>query len=148
MITPSVLILASSSLSMTTSQRLSRSIDRVREVSEKLKQLNSGEITETHFTDLKQFLVQALVLAARRSHYLQQTMTSLYFAICIFVTIIIAIGVMEVMGLKHAWILLSLGFCGVILLLIACIMLLLETRLAVVSVKKEMAYILSHHLER
>lgn len=145
MITPSVLIVASGSLSLTTSQRLSRSIDRVRQVSEQLKELNT-EAGDENQQEYRNFLVAELLLASRRCRFMQQAMTSLYLTLGILVATIIVIGVMEVLQLNFAWILLLLGFSGVLLLFHACIMLIMESRLALASVNQEMDYTLAHHL--
>ena len=148
MITPAVLILATGSLSLTTSNRLSRSIDRVRKVSEKINQLNDPETKESPeiLKIERDFLTSQLLMATRRSRLMQRAMTSLYLALSIFVGTIIAIGIFELLGLSFAWVLLILGFSGMVLVLYACMQLILETRLATHAVNKEMDHTLLRYL--
>src|SRR5688572_22424954 len=145
MITPAILIMATGSLSLTTSNRLSRSIDRVRKVSEKISQLNATETTETIKTE-KEFLTSQLLMATRRSRLMQRAMTSLYLSLSIFVGTIIAIGIFELLGLGFAWVLLVLGFSGMALVFYACMQLILETRLATHAVNKEMDHTLARYI--
>ena len=145
MITPAVLILATGSLSLTTSNRLSRSIDRVRKVSEKIGQLNETETAEDQQKE-KIFLTQQLLFATRRSRLMQRAMTSLYLSLSIFVATIIAIGIFELLGLGFAGVLLFLGFSGVSLVFYACMQLILETRLAIHAVNMEMDHTLAKHI--
>ncbi|HSI90516.1 MAG TPA: DUF2721 domain-containing protein [Adhaeribacter sp.] len=146
MITPAVLILASGSLSLTTSQRLSRSIDRVRKMSEKLGELNAAEEMPEFKAIERAFLMQQLTIAARRSRLLQRAMTTIYIALTIFVAAILTIGALELFGLGAAWLLILLGFTGVALVFYACIMLILESRLALRSVNKEMDFTLTYYV--
>ena len=145
MITPAILIMATGSLSLTTSNRLSRSIDRVRKVSEKISQLNETETTETIKTE-KEFLTNQLLIATRRSRLMQRAMTSLYLSLAIFVATIIAIGIFELLGLGFAWVLLVLGFSGMSLVFYACMQLILETRLAMHAVNMEMDHTLARYI--
>ena len=146
MLTPAVLIMATSSLSMTTSQRLSRSIDRARKVSEQLSKLNDLDDTHEFKAIDKEFFTQQLLFATRRSRLMQRAMTCLYVALSIFVAIIIVIGLFEVMGLSFAWVLLLLGFSGVMLLLCSCTFLILESRLALHAVNKEMDHTVTRYI--
>ncbi len=142
MITPAVLIMATGSLSLTTSQRLSRSIDRVRKVSDYIGKLNEEETSPDRQEMIREFLLQQLLTATRRSRLMQRTMTCLYLALCTFVAVILVIGLFEVMGLRFAWLLLLLGFTGVSLLFYGCLLLMSESRMALQSVNKEMDHAL------
>ncbi len=138
MITPSVLIVACGSLSLTTSQRLNRSIDRSRKISLQLKDFRSG-ITAAPANE-PGMLNQQLMKATRRAMLMQRTMTLLYIAICLFIASSILIGLFEIMQWMRSWIIILVTMAGALALLAASILLILESRLALAAVDDEMNY--------
>lgn len=138
MITPAVLILASGQLILTTSQRLARTMDRIRKLSEMLE-----ELTENHSknTKKKQFLYMLLGRSARRAKKLQQSMSILYTALSLFVCTSVTIGLLDVFDVPLVWIPIALGLAGIGFMFYATILLITETRVAVGSVNREVAYL-------
>ena len=138
MFTPAVLVSACGSLILTTSQRLSRSLDRQREVGGLLRQQPTPPVPAEHA-----HLLAQLHFAARRARLLQQVMTLLHLALALFVGSIFTIGVFELFNSSHAWIIALLSVLGATLLLAASVLLIQEARLAVADVGEETRYFLT-----
>jgi hypothetical protein len=136
MITPAVLILACGSLSLTTSQRLSRSISRTRKISNDFREIHKGNLVMTD--DEKIMLHRQLINSASRAILLQRVMTMLYVSLSFFIATSLLIGIYEIMGWERQWILIFFPVIGAIALLAASILLIIETRVALDSVNEEM----------
>lgn len=143
MITPTVLILASGSLILTTSQRLGRVVERTRKIADKFKELAPLGLTDQAVLDERGSLFKQLGMATRRAKLLQRAMVSLYLTLSIFVFTSVAIGVLDVSELKLTWIPLMLGFSGAALLFYASLLLIAESRIALGAVNYEMDFALS-----
>jgi hypothetical protein len=144
MITPAVLILATGQLILTTSQRLARSIDRARKISQQFEELarkRDNQINE----EKRDLLYSLLYLAAKRSRILQQAISILYVALCVFVGTSVSIGLFEAFDILLLWVPVALGLTGASFLFYATILLIGETRIALSSVGKEMGYLLTHY---
>ncbi|HWW62636.1 MAG TPA: DUF2721 domain-containing protein, partial [Thermoanaerobaculia bacterium] len=107
MITPAVLILASGSLILTTSNRLTRVLDRVREMAKEVESL--GDSTDARADDKRTLLFAQLERATRRARLLQHAMTRLYLGLTMFVATSVGIGVIALVGAHLAWLPLILG---------------------------------------
>jgi hypothetical protein len=143
MITPAILIMASGSLILTTSQRLGRSMERVRKLADQLsKVLEKKELTPEELGE-KSFLLELILRATRRSRLLQRAMTSLYLTLSVFVATSIAIAVFEVLDLPYAWAITLLSLMGAGLLFYASVLLILESRIALQAVDREMDYVIN-----
>lgn len=143
MITPAVLIMATGSLILTTSQRLSRSIERVRRLSEQLRKLITHPADSDLFEDEHETVVELLKKAITRSRLLQHALTILYVTLGTFVATSITIGVLEFSGLKHTWALALLSILGAGLLFYASILLVIESQVALTAVNYEMNTVLN-----
>jgi hypothetical protein len=141
MVTPAVLILASSSLILATSNRLSRAIDRTRSIGERVADLAAEEADRTMLAEERALLSEQLGRTARRAKLLTRAMTRLYMALAIFIATSVSIGVVAVFGVPYAWIALGLGFIGAILLFWASVLLIRESRIALQAVYDEMEYV-------
>lgn len=141
MVTPAVLILASSSLVLATSNRLARAIDRTRIISERVADLAHADEERTMLAEERSLLFEQLERTARRAKLLTRAMTRLYMALAIFVATSVSIGVVAVAGVPYAWIALSLGLIGSVLLFWACLLLIVESRIALTVVKDEMEFV-------
>src|SRR5687768_702793 len=126
MITPAVLILASSSLLITTSSRSIRCIDRVRERAEELEKL--GKATDEGTERQRQHLYSQLEINTRRARLLQKAMSRLYVGISFFIATSVAIGVVSLIHVDIGWVPLLLGFVGAGLLFSASVYLIIESR--------------------
>ena len=144
MITPVVLILATGQLILTTSQRLARSVERARKLSEQFEQLAQQETTDKN-TEKKELLYQLLHKAAYRSRKLQRAMSLLYVSLSVFVATSVSIGVLEALGVLVFWVPVGLGLIGAGLLFYATILLIAETRLALGAIDKEMDYLIRNY---
>lgn len=140
MITPAVLILASSSLLITTSSRSIRCIDRVRERAAELEEMGKAPrdpATEAH----RKHLYEQLEINTRRARLLQRAMARLYFGISFFIATSVSIGVVSLLTVDIGWIPLILGFIGAGLLFSASVYLIIESRMAMATTYAEMDYI-------
>ncbi|HKR64364.1 MAG TPA: DUF2721 domain-containing protein [Thermoanaerobaculia bacterium] len=144
MITPAVLILASSSLLITTSSRSIRCVDRVRERAEELQALGKG--TDEGTERRRQHLFKQLEINTRRARLLQRAMGRLYLGISFFIGTSVAIGVVSLVNVPMAWIPLVLGFIGAGLLFSASIYLIIESRFAMATTYEEMDYITRNYM--
>src|SRR5688500_10365750 len=144
MITPAVLILASSSLLITTSNRSIRCVDRVRERAEELEALGTAtdEVTERE----RKHLYSQLEINTRRARLLQHAMSRLYFGISFFIATSVSIGVVALLLVNVGLIPMLRGFIGAGLLFSASVYLIFESRLALATTYAEMDYIARHYM--
>ena len=139
MITPAVLILASSSLLITTSSRSIRCVDRVRERAEELQALGKG--TDEGTEKRRKHLYTQLEINTRRARLLQKAMGRLYIGISFFIATSVSIGVVSLLHVDVGWIPLVLGFVGAGLLFSASVYLIFESQMALATTFEEMDYI-------
>lgn len=144
MITPAVLILASSSLMITTSNRSIRCVDRVRERASEVEALGTAddEVTERR----RRHLYQQLEINTRRARLLQHAMSRLYIGISFFIATSVAIGLVALLHVDIGWLPLLLGFIGAGLLFTSSVYLIFESRLALQTTYAEMDYIARHYM--
>ncbi|MGZ5444886.1 MAG: DUF2721 domain-containing protein [Thermoanaerobaculia bacterium] len=146
MITPAVLILASSSLLITTSSRSIRCVDRVRERAAELEALGKGQDEGTERR--RQHLYTQLEINTRRARLLQKAMSRLYIGISFFIATSVAIGVVSLLHVDIGWVPMVLGFVGAFLLFSASVYLIIESRLALATTREEMDYIHRNYMNR
>ncbi|PRD46937.1 DUF2721 domain-containing protein [Sphingobacterium haloxyli] len=139
MITPVVLIMANGSLILSTSQRLSREIERTRKLGKELKQLTDTETRERDDDEEILAVYKQLKRSTKRVLHLQRAMTSLYVSLLFFVATSVSIGVVDILHLTYNWIPVTLVLMGAVLLFYACLELISESRLAFIAVHFEMA---------
>ena len=138
MISPVVLILASGSLILTTSQRLSRVIERTRALTDTIRELTRNNTDEAFVRSEAASLFSQLKKAASRARLLQRALISLYLTLSVFVATSIAIGIVDISNLRQTWIPIALGIFGAGLLFYASIVLIRESIIAVRAVDQEM----------
>lgn len=141
MITPAVLILACGSLILTTSQRLTRVIDRVRELSSEIEMLAADSRSEDFVQDKRKMLFDLLEKAINRARLLQRAITRLYLALSSFVATSVAIGVISLTHINFGAVALVLGFIGLGLTLTASFLLIAESRIGLASTFTEMDFL-------
>ena len=141
MFTPAILVSACGSLILTTSQRLSRSLDRQREVAQQLRHNQQPAAPTPPDPAERAHLTQQLLFAIRRARLLQRAMTSLHLTLSIFIGTILTIGVFELLNSSAAWIIALLSVLGALLLLFASVLLIRESSLARSDVAEETAYL-------
>jgi hypothetical protein len=145
MVTPAVMILATSSLILTTTNRLVRVVDRVREMLPEFEKLVRAEQTDAMKRDM---LFEDLRRATTRARIGQQALAQLYLGLGAFLATSIALGVVTFARLNAGWLPLLFGAVGVALLFSASVLLIFESRIALASAYAEMDYIrhFSRHL--
>jgi hypothetical protein len=147
MITPAVMILATSSLILTTTNRLVRIVDRVREMLPEVEMLARSE----HPDESKMaMLFDDLGRATIRARLGQRALAQLYLGLGAFLATSIALGVLTFAKVDAGWMPLLLGGIGVLLLFSASLLLIFESRIALASAYAEMDYIrrIASHLAR
>jgi hypothetical protein len=141
MITPAVLISACGSLAISTSNRLSRTIDRARRLSDQFAELARAEQQDELVVKRRALLYDQLERATRRSRMLQRAMTRIYAAIGVFVATSVAIGIVAATHAGYAWVPITLGLIGAGLLLHASVLLIIESRVALGAIHREMDFV-------
>ena len=140
MITPAVLISACGTLIFSTSTRLARVVDRVRQLTVQIERLFTDR--EVRYGEERRREVEAqLGFYARRARLVQGSLTSFYLALGLFVATTIAIAITP-FAPRLAWLPSVIGIAGTLVLFVGCVLLINETRLAVQSLKAETAFTL------
>ena len=142
MITPALLISASGTFILSTSNRLGRVVDRVRDLSDRIEELMHHPEQAEMGVERRAMYVAQMTQLSVRAHLLQRTLTFFYFASGMFVLTSVAIGVVSflpVLGLN--WVPVMLGIAGALALLVGSVMLVREARLAVTSLEEEMSFL-------
>jgi Protein of unknown function (DUF2721) len=143
LITPAVLISACGSLVISTSTRLARIVDRVRELRSVIETMAKSEEGIDFLEDRRAEVERQILIHARRSRLIQNALTGFYVSLSIFVAATVAIGVISIFPhwLPGAlWAPNLLGVIGTVILFYGCVMLIAETRLALRSVNSEMEF--------
>jgi MFS family permease len=138
MITPAVLISASGTLVLSTSNRLSRVVDRVRVLTAEAEQLQQG--TGGERGTRMRLISDQLARASKRVLLLRSALTVFYSAIGLLVATSIAIGLVAALRWSYGWVPVTIGLCGACALLYGTLLLVREGRLAVGSTLQELSY--------
>jgi hypothetical protein len=142
MITPAVLILASGSLIMTTSQRLSRVVERVRKIAQEFAALDKQQGDAGQDERKRQILYTLLQKSAKRSELLTRAMRLLYVSLSLFVATSLAIGVTAVVHARILWIPTALGMAGAVCLFVSSAILIMESRLTYSVIADEVNFVI------
>jgi hypothetical protein len=141
MITPAVLISAGGTLVLSTSNRLSRVVDRVRVLAASAEKLEDERSGRSSLDTLKrQLIVSQLQDLSRRALLLRSAIAALYVAIGFLIATSIGVGVFTAFGFDYSWLPITLGMLGTGGLLWATGLLVREARLAIASTLEEMQY--------
>lgn len=139
MITPALLISATGSLVLSTSTRLGRVIDRVRELERRLAELITTEDKEGIV--LYELRVEAvfdlLDKVTTRSRILQRAQFAFYAGLLMFVLTSLTIGAVGLLN-HYAWIPIPVGLVGILCVFYGSILMMSESRLATATVDTEM----------
>jgi hypothetical protein len=145
MITPAVLISACGTLVISTSARLARIVDRVRELRRVIEEMAKVEETFDFLEERRIEVERQISIHARRTRLIQNSLTSFYVALSTFVAAMVAVGFISILSpvvQKILWLPNVLGIIGTVILFYGCVMLIAETRLALQSVSSEMEFTL------
>jgi hypothetical protein len=143
MITPAVLISAGGTLVLSTSNRLSRVVDRVRVLAadaERLPTQTDAGPRSSREAGKRRLIANQLRDLSRRAILLRSAIAALYVAIAFLIATSIGVGIFTALGFDYAWIPITLGMLGTGGLLWATGLLVREARLAISSTLEEMAY--------
>jgi hypothetical protein len=141
MITPAVLISACATLIFSTSTRLARIVDRVRNLMASIETLLFDRQCRLSRGANPEFNRQ-LAIHTRRGKLIQNALTSFYLSLSLFVGATVTIGLRAAFKLFPLWIPNLMGIVGTLFLFYACVILIAETRLALRSVRSEMEFTL------
>jgi len=141
MITPALLISATGTFILSTSNRLGRVVDRVRGISEKTDELMYTTSEIELIEERKAMLIEQLGKLSSRADILQRSLTVFYLASGAFVACSVAIGLTAWFKFEQATIAVALGLVGGGFLFYGSVMLILEARLAVSSLRSETRFL-------
>ena len=141
MITPALLISATGSLVLSTSTRLGRVVDRVRELERRLGELiyadNKKELPL--YNERVETIVDLLDKVTSRSRILQRAMGAFYYGLGFFILTSVSIAVVGLLGV-YRWMPIPIGIIGIIFLFYGSVLMLRETRMAAVTINTEMDF--------
>lgn len=142
LIAPALLISACGTFILSTSNRFTRVVDRVRHLSDQLERLGTGQQQlALHEERQRTFDVQVHLLI-ERARLLQRALQQLYTAAGIFVGSSLALGVEAATGVLPNWLPVLIAILGALVMLSACVCLGLEARKQTASVRLEMSFLL------
>jgi hypothetical protein len=148
MITPALLISATGTYILSTSNRLARVVDRMRALQEKIEtDVRAENQLPLHVERIHLWETQ-LGRQIERLRLLQSALTLLYTAAAMFICTSVIIGVLWASGLTFYWFPVVMGLGGAGLLFVASILLVLETRKAVRNAEDEVSLVIKTKLAR
>ncbi|HXG84409.1 MAG TPA: DUF2721 domain-containing protein [Pyrinomonadaceae bacterium] len=141
MITPALLISATGSMVLSTSTRLGRVIDRVRQLTCQLEDLITLEDkNKVPLYDKKlEMTFKLLDKVTSRSRILQKAMVAFYNGLGFFVLTSVSIGIVGILGI-YRWFPIPVGLVGILFLFYGSILMLREARMATDAINSEMDY--------
>ena len=141
MITPALLISATGSLVLSTSTRLGRVVDRVRDLEQRLAELITTEDKASIplYDRRLETIISLLDKVTSRSRILQRAMGAFYYGLCLFILTSVSIGLVGIVGV-YRLIPIPIGIVGILFLFYGSILMLRETRMATATVNAEMDF--------
>jgi hypothetical protein len=141
MITPAVLISASGTLTLSTSNRLGRIVDRARVLHTEAGQLPPWDETDVDTLEKRALIADQIARQAQRIGILQLALQTLYTAIGLLIASSLSIGLSAVAKGWFSWVPVLFGLCGALALFLGAVLLIREARLAVRSTLSELEFI-------
>lgn len=141
MVTPTLLISATGSLVLSTSTRLGRVVDRVRELETRLSDLIMVEDKEAIplYEKRVDTVVKLLDKVTSRARILQRAMGMFYYGLGFFILTSVTIAIAAFFS-AYRWIPIPVGIIGIIFLFYGSILMLRETWMATTTVNTEMDF--------
>lgn len=141
MITPALLISATGSLVLSTSTRLGRVVDRVRQLEVRLGELIYVEQKDEVplYEKRVEVIVDLLDKVTSRSRILQGAMGAFYYGLCFFVLTSVTIAIAAFFN-SYQWLPIPIGIVGIMFLFYGSLLMLKETRMATATVNAEMDF--------
>ena len=141
MVTPTLLISATGSLVLSTSTRLGRVIDRVRDLEQRLAELITVEDKNTIplYDKRLETIIHLLDKVTSRSRILQKAMGAFYYGLGFFILTSVTIAIAAFFT-TYRWIPIPVGIIGIVFLFYGSVLMLRETRMATATVNAEMDF--------
>lgn len=142
MITPALLISATGSLVLSTSTRLGRVVDRVRDLEQRLSELITTDDKESIPLYAKRIdtVVSLLDKVTSRARILQKAMGAFYYGLGFFVLTSVSIAIVGIFPAVYRWLPIPIGIVGIMYLAWGSVLMLRETRMATATVNAEMDF--------
>ncbi len=147
MITPALLLSASGTFILSTSNRLGRCVDRIRRISELLEYQIDPATHKPLSAERTAMLLRMLDYSGRRARMLARVMITFYLAAGAFVATSVAIGVASLFIDRLSWLPVSLGIVGALFMSYGGFSLILEAKLSQDSLLEEISYVNSTALK-
>ena len=141
MVTPTLLISATGSLVLSTSTRLGRVVDRVRELEVRLSELIMTEDKKTVplYDQRLETIVHLLDKVTSRARILQRAMGAFYYGLGFFILTSVTIAIVGIVGV-YRWLPIPVGIIGIFYLFYGSVLMLRETRMATATINAEMDF--------
>lgn len=141
MITPALLISATGSLVLSTSTRLGRVVDRVRQLEIRLGEMIYAEDRDDIplYEKRVEVIVDLLDKVTSRSRILQRAMGAFYYGLGLFVLTSVTIAIAGLFNI-YRWLPIPVGIVGIMFLFYGSLLMLRETRMATATVNAEMDF--------
>lgn len=141
MVTPTLLISATGSLVLSTSTRLGRVVDRVRELEKRLSELIMEEDhSKIPLYDKRlEVIVNLLDKVTSRARILQKAMSFFYYGLGFFILTSVTIAIAAFFT-SYRWIPIPMGIIGIFFLFLGSVLMLRETRMATATINAEMDF--------
>ncbi|WP_288402609.1 DUF2721 domain-containing protein [uncultured Deinococcus sp.] len=142
MITPAVLISGAGTLLLSTSNRLGRSTDRVRNLTTRFKLLMGPQgQTEPLAAEEKRLILEQLPRLTRRTRYLHRAMQAFYLSVALLVGTSILIGAQGLSDLRTGALPVILSVVGASMLAYGALLLSFESTLSSQTTRREMRFL-------
>jgi hypothetical protein len=141
MVTPTLLISATGSLVLSTSTRLGRVVDRVRELEVRLSELITIEEKDSIPLYEKRLdtIVKLLDKVTTRSRILQRALSAFYYGLNFFILTSVTIAIAAFFT-SYRWIPIPVGIIGIMYLFWGGVLMVRETRMAMATINAEMDF--------
>ena len=140
MITPAIFLTANGSLIISTSNRMSRIVDRIRVLNDLSDQICRGASNLDFIMERRAHIADQLGRLQYRSDRIRYALTLLYLSFASFVGTSLTLALDVLIGSNLAVVPTSLSMCGVGLMLVACINLVREAQAALRSNRLEINF--------
>lgn len=140
MITPALFMTANGSLIISTSNRMSRIVDRIRQLSLEGDELSRGAKPLDFIDDRLEHIAVQLDRMVKRSDLIRYALTLLYLAMSMFVGTSLTMAVDALLENPIVVVPTALAIIGVNLMLAACVLLVRETRIALRNNRLEILF--------
>ena len=141
MVTPTLLISATGSLVLSTSTRLGRVIDRVRDLEQRLSELimTTDKDAIPLYEKRVDTVVNLLDKVTSRARLLQRAMGTFYYGLGFFVLTSVTIAIAAFFN-SYRWLPIPVGIVGIVFLFYGSLLMLRETWMATATVNAEMDF--------